>query len=35
MTAGAWIMLVVGCVVLYGGLAWSLTIAIKKKDSSP
>jgi hypothetical protein len=24
MTTGAWIMLVFGCVVLYGGLAWSL-----------
>jgi hypothetical protein len=24
MTTGAWIMLVFGCVVLYGGLVWSL-----------
>lgn len=24
MKTGAWIMLAFGCVVLYGGLAWSL-----------
>jgi hypothetical protein len=24
MTTGAWIMLAFGCVVLYGGLVWSL-----------
>jgi hypothetical protein len=24
MKTGAWIMLVFGCVVLYGGLVWSL-----------
>ncbi|UCC66397.1 MAG: MetS family NSS transporter small subunit [Deltaproteobacteria bacterium] len=24
MSTGAWIMLIFGCVVLYGGLAWSL-----------
>lgn len=24
MKSGAWIMLVFGCVVLYGGLVWSL-----------
>ncbi len=27
MSAGAWVMLVVGCVILYGGLAVCLFIA--------
>ena len=27
MPLSAWLMLVVGCVVLYGGLAWCLVIA--------
>ncbi len=27
MSAGAWIMLVIGCVILYGGLAVCLFIA--------
>lgn len=31
MSTGAWIMLVFGCVVLYGGLAWSIGIALKKR----
>lgn len=31
MTAGAWIMLIFGVVVLYGGLAWSLGRANKGK----
>ena len=31
MSTGAWIMLVFGCVVLYGGLAWSLSRTGKKR----
>jgi hypothetical protein len=31
MTIGAWIMLIFGVVVLYGGLAWSLGRANKGK----
>jgi hypothetical protein len=30
MSIGAWIMLVFGCAVLYGGLYWSIRIALKK-----
>ena len=36
MTTGAWIMLAFGCVVLYGGLVWSLAHTKKsqqKKDT--
>lgn len=33
MSAGAWVMLVFGCVVLYGGLAWSLLRTRKGKKS--
>ena len=29
MTTGAWIMLAFGCVVLYGGLVWSLVNTTK------
>ncbi len=29
MPLSAWIMLAVGCLVLFGGLAWSLSIAVK------
>ncbi len=29
MPMSAWIMLVLGCLVLYGGLAWCLRIAIR------
>lgn len=32
MTIGAWIMLIFGCLVLYGGLAWSLYTAMKKRQ---
>jgi hypothetical protein len=32
MKTGAWIMLVFGCVVLYGGLMWSL---VQTKHSTP
>jgi hypothetical protein len=28
-------LLIVGCVVLYGGLSWSLAIALKKKHRAP
>ena len=28
MKASAWIMLIVGCVILYGGLAYSLGLAM-------
>ena len=31
MTVGAWIMLIFGVVVLYGGLAWSIGRARKGK----
>jgi hypothetical protein len=31
MTTGAWIMLIFGCVVLYGGLVWSLLRTKKDK----
>ncbi len=27
MTLSAWIMLVAGCLILYGGLAWCLALA--------
>jgi hypothetical protein len=30
MTTGAWIMLAFGCVVLYGGLVWSLAHTNKR-----
>lgn len=31
MPVSAWIMLIVGCVLSYGGLAWSLSVAAKSK----
>lgn len=31
MTAGAWIMLVIGCLFLYGGLLWAVSQASKAK----
>ena len=31
MPFSAWIMLVFGCLVLYGGLAWCVMIAIRKR----
>jgi hypothetical protein len=34
MPLSAWIMLVFGCLVLYGGLAWCIAIAIRKRDKS-
>lgn len=30
MTTGAWIMLVFGCLILYGGLFWAISKARKK-----
>ena len=33
MPVSAWIMLIFGCVVLYGGFLWCLRIAIKKKEA--
>ncbi len=32
MPLSAWIMFVFGCVVLYGGLAICISIAIRKRD---
>ncbi len=31
MPASAWIMLIFGCLVLYGGLALCITIAIRNR----
>ncbi|MDP8239469.1 MAG: MetS family NSS transporter small subunit [Candidatus Hatepunaea meridiana] len=31
MPISAWIMLILGCLVLYGGFLWSLLIALKAK----
>ena len=31
MPVSAWIMLIFGCLVLYGGFLWCLKIAISKK----
>ncbi|MBC8205454.1 MAG: MetS family NSS transporter small subunit [FCB group bacterium] len=31
MPLSAWIMLIFGAAVLYGGLAWCITIAARKK----
>jgi len=31
MPVSAWIMLIFGCVVLYGGFLWSLRIALRRK----
>ncbi|NQT35155.1 MetS family NSS transporter small subunit [bacterium] len=31
MPVSAWIMLVFGCVVLYGGFLWCLRIALRSK----
>lgn len=31
MPVSAWIMLIFGCLVLYGGFFWCLKIAISKK----
>ncbi|MBW2038788.1 MAG: MetS family NSS transporter small subunit [Deltaproteobacteria bacterium] len=33
MSTGAWIMLIFGCVVLYGGLTWSLLRTKKRRRS--
>ncbi|WP_152912125.1 MetS family NSS transporter small subunit [Caloranaerobacter sp. TR13] len=32
MTVGAWIMLIIGVLFLYGGLFWSVSIAKKSKN---
>ena len=32
MPVSAWIMLVFGCLVLYGGLAVCIRIALRKRD---
>ncbi len=32
MPLSAWIMFLFGCVVLYGGLAVCITIAIRRRD---
>ncbi len=34
MPVSAWIMLIFGCVVLYGGFLWSLKIALRAKKKS-
>ncbi|NQU06016.1 MAG: MetS family NSS transporter small subunit [Calditrichaeota bacterium] len=31
MPISAWLMLIFGCVILYGGFFWSLRIALKGK----
>ncbi|HHE46747.1 MAG TPA: MetS family NSS transporter small subunit [Bacteroidetes bacterium] len=31
MPVSAWIMLILGCVVLYGGFIWSLRIALRNR----
>ena len=35
MPLSAWIMFVFGCLVLYGGLAWCIAIAIRKRGNTP
>lgn len=35
MTLSAWLMLAFGCLVLYGGLAVCLTIAIRNRQQPP
>ncbi len=36
MPLSAWIMFGFGCLVLYGGLAWCISVACRKrKQSSP
>lgn len=34
MPLSAWLMFIFGCVVLYGGLAICIGIAIRKRDKS-
>jgi hypothetical protein len=34
MPISAWIMFLFGCVVLYGGLVWCISIAIRKRERS-
>jgi hypothetical protein len=34
MPVSAWLMLIFGCLVLYGGIIWSLRIAMKSKNMS-
>jgi len=34
MPVGAWLMLIFGCVVLYGGFAWCLAIALRNRHAS-
>jgi hypothetical protein len=33
MSPGAWIMLIIGCIVLYGDLFWSIRISLKKRGA--
>ena len=33
MSAEAWIMLIIGCIILYGGLRWGIRIALKKRST--
>jgi len=35
MPISAWIMLILGCIVLYGGLAYCLYIAYRNRNESP
>ncbi len=32
MPLSAWLMLVFGCTILYGGLAWCIGIAVRQRD---
>lgn len=34
MPVSAWLMLIFGCVVLYGGFAWCLKIALSNRSAS-
>ncbi len=34
MPVSAWIMFVFGCMVLYGGLAWCIGIAVRNRKRS-
>ncbi len=35
MPLSAWLMFLFGCLILYGGLAWCITIAICHHDNQP
>ena len=34
MPLSAWIMFLFGCLVLYGGLAWCIAIAVRQRSKS-